>query len=133
MATQILKIVTERRNVSFAELSRSVEGFDGELGLILNDFNICLWPHLSQAAVDALEELRLAKAIYPKPTSVLVYLADGAVPNMPIARGRRRYKRPHWAPLVFNPGRDPEFVAATTHNPRSAPAARRNKHEEKLT
>jgi hypothetical protein len=100
MATQILKIVTERRNVSFAELSRSVEGFDGELGLILNDFNICLWPHLSQAAVDALEELRLAKAIYPKPTSVLVYLADGAVPNMPIARGRRRYKRPHWAPLV---------------------------------
>jgi hypothetical protein len=35
---------------------------------------------------------------------VLVYVADGALPDLPVARTLRRYKRPHWLPVAFRRG-----------------------------
>ena len=100
MAEQILAMVTNKGNVSFAELER-IEGFGGgDLEMCIPGHNLVMWQGLTSEAGDALEELR--ELIHPKPTSVLVYLIDGKVPHLPVVKSGRRYKKPHWAPLIFN-------------------------------
>lgn len=111
MAAAILQLVTECKHVTFAELSQMIEGFGGgELCLSLETdelSNAVMWVGMTQAAIDALEELRLAKAIHPVPTVPLVYLIDGSMLKLPICKSKRHYKKPHWLPMVFNPGPDP--------------------------
>lgn len=112
MAERILEMVTRRRTVSFAELG-GIEGFaGGDLELYLPGYpNVVLWSGLTASACAALEELRLARAIHPVPTSLLVYLCDGRMLKLPVARTRgakRGYRKPHWMPVVFNPGPDPD-------------------------
>lgn len=108
MAQQILDYVTQRRNVTFAELVRGIEGFGGgDLQIELQGkthSNIVMWVGLTKAGVDALEELRVGKHIHPTPTSLLTYLHDGIMLKYPLARSIRHYKKPHWAPVVLNPG-----------------------------
>jgi hypothetical protein len=115
MAEQILKIVTERRTVTFVELQNSIAGFGGgdkEISLNGDGYsNIVLWGGLTDAAVAALEELRVSRAIHPIPAAPLTYLIDGAMMRMPVAKSKRHYKKPHWAPVVFNPGADPKSKA----------------------
>jgi hypothetical protein len=113
MADAILQLVTQRRTVSFAELGR-LDGFSGgdlQIGLS-NDVisNVVLWSGLTQAAVDALDELRVARKIHPVPTTPLVYLIDGQMLKLPIVKSKRHYKKPHWLPMVFNPGPSPESL-----------------------
>jgi hypothetical protein len=103
MAKQILTIVTRYRHVSFAELERRVDGFSGDQGMFVEPWNIVLWPCLSREAFDALKELQDQKLIVADPTSTLTYFIDGMVPNLPIVKAKRRYKKPHWAPVVLNP------------------------------
>jgi hypothetical protein len=96
MYDAILSLVTRTRTVSFAEMSSQIPGFNGDLALMLesDDYgNICMWPSLSKEAVDALEALRVARAIHPVPTPWLTYVIDGVVPNLPIAKSRRKYKK----------------------------------------
>jgi hypothetical protein len=107
MKIKIITLVEQHRGgVSFVELSQQVEGFSGDLALCCGE-NLVIWPGVSQEAFDALDELRKTRAIHYFPTSVLVYLADGMVPQMPQAKARRKYKTPHWAPAVINPGPPP--------------------------
>ena len=37
------------------------------------------------------------------PSQFLVYLADGRVPNMPIAKRLHPYQEPHWLPVTLRP------------------------------
>jgi hypothetical protein len=125
MADAILDLVTKHRgSVSFAELSREIPGFAGDVSLIINTdhcSNICLWPGVSVAAADALDALRTSGAIHARPASLLVYLCDGAVPQMPIAKRSRHYKKLHWAPTVFYPGpAQPPQQPTTRRDPRKA-------------
>jgi hypothetical protein len=108
MAERLLELVRRRRCVSFVEMEREIEGFGGgdmSLG-IENDkvSNIMLWWGMTPAAVDAMAELRKQQLIHPIPTTILTYMIDGRVPQLPLAKGRRHYKKLHWAPTVFNPG-----------------------------
>ena len=121
MADAILALITERNgSVSFANLSRSIPGFDGDMAMMLEggeDFsNICIWPGVSQAAGDAIRALEAAGAIHKRPTEVLVYLVDGLKPQLPLAMSVRHYKKMHWAPVVFYPGPSPrrQRAGATT-------------------
>ncbi|ASL80483.1 hypothetical protein GBLP1_g1999 [Lactiplantibacillus plantarum] len=34
-------------------------------------------------------------------SSPMIYLIDGVVPSMPVAKTNREYKHPHWVPVVF--------------------------------
>jgi hypothetical protein len=104
MAAQILDLVTQRRAVSFAELSREIDGFSGDFELGYRDHNIVLWHRASEEADLALQHLTDAGAIHAVPTTAFVYLIDGMAIRLPIARQVRRYKKPHWLPVVFNPG-----------------------------
>jgi hypothetical protein len=108
----ILDLVKTRQNVSFVEIGR-LEGATGAHGIGPggggNPENVIYWSGLSESAVDALLDLRAEGAIHYQPvSSVLVYLADGALMNLPrvksVAALKRGYKKPHWLPVVINPG-----------------------------
>jgi hypothetical protein len=89
--------------LSFVDLS-SIEGFCGDMELMIGDKNIVLWSKISQQAITALSELSADKIIDIVGTSVLVYHADGLLLTYPIAKENRRYKQTRWAPSVINKG-----------------------------
>lgn len=102
MKTAILNLVKSNETVSFAELARNISRFEGNLPLSLEEYpNIVYWFHCSKEAIQSLIELREEKQIFVHPSSYLLYLLDGCVPNSPIATRLRHYQKPHWCPVVF--------------------------------
>ena len=93
--------LVKRGSVSFVELSK-IDGFKGNLSMELDDKNIILWDGISKEFLHSLEELMKEKRIYLKSTTILVYMADGAMLRLPIANSLRKYKNPRWLPVVFN-------------------------------
>ena len=101
MKQAILDLITKRHgSVSFVELSHEVAGFDGNMELTIGD-NIVLWWGVSAVAAKAIEDLRSSGAIHVHPTTAMVYLIDGTIPRLPIAKRAGPYKSPHWLPVVF--------------------------------
>lgn len=101
----ILALVEERDHVSVSEIRR-FEWAQGRWEIVHQKFdNLVLATHLSKLAVDAIGALIERKSITYFPCSFWVYLADGGIPAYPRARSARSYKRPHWVPIVFRPGR----------------------------
>ncbi len=98
---RILDMVKRLGGVSFAELER-IDGFRGEHALVIEPWNVLLWDGLSTEAIDAITQLREQKQIVPNPCSVLVYMVDGKVPSLPVAKRRVRYKKLHWLPTTFS-------------------------------
>jgi hypothetical protein len=87
--------------VSFADLSR-IDGFAGKLMYGNAEKNIYFWTSCSQKAIDALNALIEEKKIVLKPTTEIVYLNDGLIPKLPIARQSRKYASERWLPVVLN-------------------------------
>jgi hypothetical protein len=91
--------------VSFAELSR-LDGFKGDLSMCSGDNeNIVFWSGMSEEAYLAIEQIRKEGEYEMVPTSVMVYMVDGMMLNMPLVKRKTRYKKPHWLPVAFNPVR----------------------------
>lgn len=109
---QMLELIEWRRSVSFVELSR-LDGTAGEEDILLGDpsKNLVLWTGLSKEAADALVALLSERLIEPRPANTFVYLIDGGVLKLPLARHTRGYKRPHWLPVVFYPTKRGEAEA----------------------
>ncbi|OPX93100.1 MAG: hypothetical protein A4E59_02892 [Syntrophorhabdus sp. PtaB.Bin027] len=91
--------------VSFVELEQHIPGFRGDYSIGFEDKNIWFWFHCSSESIDAIDELLKEGRISIKTTTPLVYIADGGMPNVPMAKGNRTYKTPRWLPVVFNPVR----------------------------
>jgi hypothetical protein len=115
MKQQILDYVKRCDWVSFAELGQYIDGFKAAPGdpamEIAFEGNIILWTGLSQAAVEAIEELKAEGKLHLMPGSVLSYLIDGASLQLPIAKQARKYSKPHWLPVFFRPGSLPSDAA----------------------
>lgn len=94
-------------HVSFVEVRDFLRqrGIDTE-GTFSLDYrpNTLLWLGMSEPFVDVMADLLLTKRIKATPTSLLVYLVDGGVPQLPLARRitKRGYTKPHWLPVVFD-------------------------------
>ncbi len=88
--------------VSMVELENSIPEFSGDYLFGNADMNIWWWFRCSIDACDALAELVREEKITAKPTDVLVYLIDGAVPQVPIAKQIKPYKKERWIPVVLN-------------------------------
>lgn len=82
-----------------------------EGGYVLNfgkDYpNIVLWVFQSLEAHDVWHIMtRLLdnknRAVQVRATQTLIYLVDGKVLNMPLAKSKRNYKKPHWLPTVLS-------------------------------
>jgi hypothetical protein len=110
MKEEIYNLIEDRQGVSFAELTDLVEGFRGEIAMCLKDDpdpNIILWPSVSEEALQAISELLEEGRIKASSTNVMVYMCDGLMPSLPIAKRvpKDGYKDPHWWPVVFNPAK----------------------------
>ena len=105
---------TLRRNsgeyVSFAELQRDATAYQddqwtGDYAMeVKSGTNIFLWFGMSPGAIDAIDDLVRRKVVDLVPASELVYMCDGAMPNVPIAKQARNYKKPRWMPVTLYRG-----------------------------
>jgi hypothetical protein len=104
MKTEILAYVKEHPGTSFVELQRVVPGFSGEKTLWSGERedNILLWDSISQEGIEALQELMQSNDIEVRSSHFLVYMVDGILLNLPIARRRVHYKKPHWLPATMS-------------------------------
>lgn len=90
----------KRGAVSFAEIQDRFG--KGDMGLSFGKYeHLWYWQGLTQETVEALIELGNEKKILLYPTTYLVYLCDGAIPVMPIAKQVKDYKIDHWVPVVI--------------------------------
>ena len=65
--------------------------------------NLVFFSGLTDKTVDGIIELLKEKRILMYPTSPLIYLVDGCVCNLPLAKRppTNGYKEPHWIPVVL--------------------------------
>jgi hypothetical protein len=101
-----LRDYLRRDHVSFAELSR-LEGFKGDLAIelpVAGGAPFLIWAGISRAAADALQELVAEGFCHYQGCSPLIYMIDGVMSSMPVARQNRGYKKQRWLPLVVKLG-----------------------------
>jgi len=113
MAEAIVNIVQTRTGASFAEFQRLLkkDGYETEGGWAIEIRpNMILWPGMSEELKEAIKEAKDENRIHwhllGDTEAMLVYLADGRIPNFPIAKRapKNGYKDPHWVPVVWYPG-----------------------------
>lgn len=123
---RIVNYVTAMRGgVTCAELRNRFRDMAGDMVFYLEKRpNTIMLFGLSQETMDVVIGLINEKVVHLKPTSILCYMTDGAVLNMPLARklGKNDYKKPHWLPCVLNLGPHP---LAEKEAKRAAAAAKR--------
>lgn len=97
-------IVKMRSGVSFAELDNKINGFSGGDRSIQADpdLNICIWDGMTQEATTSMIYLLENNFIKFKPADVLIYVMDGGLLKMPIAKQKRNYKEMHWLPTTID-------------------------------
>lgn len=90
-------------DVSFAGIMQIGAWTHGDIQWELGESNVVLWAGMSDALVAALQALRDENAINLVPCSSLVYVIDGALLQLPLAKRipKRGYAEPHWAPCVL--------------------------------
>ncbi len=99
----ILDCIARRgNNTTFAELSKHVEGFNGEYQYNTPHSNLILWGGMSKEAVEAIYQLNQENRVVLSQVSWWVYLYEGRGMNIPIAKRRMGYKKPHWMPTVIH-------------------------------
>ncbi len=99
----ILACIAKRgSNTTFAELSKYVEGFNGEYQYNTPYSNLIIWSKMSKDAVEAIYQLNREKRVILSTVSIWVYIYEGRGLNVPVAKRLRAYKKPHWLPTVIN-------------------------------
>lgn len=102
MKESILNLIIRRPHASLFELSERVPGFTGNLIWYINT-NTIIWPECSEQAVKAMKSLVQEGKIIPVATTPWVYVFDGMIPYIPVAKSlTKNYKLPHWLPLEFS-------------------------------
>lgn len=101
---RIATYVRGREGVTYVELRNQFPEFQGDQQISLTgNPNIILWTGVSAEFAEAMEAARVAGDIHPYPTSVLVYIHDGGMLQLPVLTADQlKCKTPHWLPLVFN-------------------------------
>lgn len=99
-------INAKKTGISFVELTQAVgEDAKGDFTTgngDLDPLNICMWLGVSREFNAALKAIQVEGVIEFKSASVLTYMIDGQLPNVPLARGMRKYKTLHWLPVYIN-------------------------------
>ena len=104
----IVDRVGDHGDQSFANLASHPAFKDGDIALCLPGFeNIILWVNITQEGADALSDLVKRQILHYRPTSYLVYLADGHSLTLPLAKRPVHYKKPHWLPVILKRGPPP--------------------------
>lgn len=103
MKNLIYEYIQQHNGTSFVELSREIPGFKGSLAWGMAEKNTWFWHTLSEAAIDAMTELLDEGKIKMTATQPLIYMIDGQLPGMPVAKSTsRNYKSERWLPVLFS-------------------------------
>ena len=100
MKEQIFNFIKKRCDVSFVELSRNIEGFNGGVRYETLE-NLVLWDGMSEEAANSIHELLKEKRIIAITADRFVYFIDGGSLKYSVAKKEMSYKKPHWLPIVF--------------------------------
>jgi len=86
----------------------------GDVSIDLGVSNLTAWVGMSEEFFAGVGELIDARLIHFTPTSLLVYLIDGGMPNLPMAQRvpKGGYRDPHWIPVTFCLGPNPNGKAS---------------------
>lgn len=101
----LIELIRERDHVSFTELERVLDERSvptkGNQAIFIGTENVILWAGMSPEFVEAV--LGLRGRAEPEPCDMLVYLIDGRLLSLPLAKRipKHGYKEPHWVPAVF--------------------------------
>ena len=104
LTSEVLAYIRKNNNVSFAELARKWPDYfrGGDRGIVLDKYdNIVLWDGLTEMACAVYHRVMKEPDIEMHPTAILVYLVDGSMLRMPVAKRAVQYKKPHWLPCVL--------------------------------
>ena len=63
--------------------------------------NVFAWINMSEDFCRAMADLVQEKKIAMQGTSIFIYMTDGMMLKLPIAKRERAYKKHHWIPTVF--------------------------------
>ena len=100
----IAAYLRHRSGISLIEMCRDIVGFAGDKTWIIADANLVVWPGMSDEAVEAMMAMIVTEEITPTVTTPFVYLYDGGMVDMPVAKSLKQYKTKRWIPLVFAGG-----------------------------
>lgn len=100
----LVDFVSSRDHASFVEVQEFLGHFidpRGDVAWVDTERNILFWGGMSQEMVDVLEVVK--DRIKPVASSPLVYLIDGRIPNLEVAKRPPKggYKDQRWLPVVF--------------------------------
>lgn len=100
---RVFSFMTKHAGTSFVELERAFgEEFKGDYWFGIADKNIWFWYGMSEEFIDALKTLMDEDLIKLEPCHLLVYVMDGCVPQIPLAKQNRIYVKPRWLPSAFS-------------------------------
>lgn len=88
--------------LTFVELLQHLPYLEGDFVYGNREANIVFWVGVSEDCIKTIGELIDSSTIRPSSTLPLTYFVDGRVPNLPLAKLNRKYKKPHWAPITFS-------------------------------
>jgi hypothetical protein len=101
-------IKKNKNGISFAEIERELETNNinpkGNYWLPYKSYkNMYIWINMSENFIKAIITLFKEFKIQLVECSPIVYLVDGLVLNLPIARGKERdYTQEHWLPMIIH-------------------------------
>jgi hypothetical protein len=98
---EIYELVKTRNHVSFAEIKREVPGAEGDFSQGFADYNVYYAFGFSEECLRSVEQLIEEKLVKLSICSPMIYHIDGIVPNYPVAKTHRKYKKEHWLPVVL--------------------------------
>lgn len=101
--------LNDRNGTSFVEIEEIFErnGFDYNGNQLIcttvsAEHNIFFWAGWNEEAIRIFNNAHKRSNAEYIPTSHLLYVMDGKVPNFPIAKQARKYKEWHWLPVVLS-------------------------------
>lgn len=104
---RLVEFIRERDWVSFAELKSHFRGASGDLCMGCVYANVYTALNVSEKLAEVVNAAIEKERIYGQTCSVMVYMVDGELANIPLARSARHYKKPRWLPMALRPGKAP--------------------------
>jgi hypothetical protein len=99
---RLFELIKEKPGTSFAEILRDIPEAKGEYAFTVGKFeNLFMWVGLTSESIKALIQLEQENSIKFKPVPLWVYLNDGLILELPIAKKIKNYKKPRWIPAVI--------------------------------
>lgn len=106
--TEFTEWVGRRGQVTFVEIANWLRSQDidpgGDFSLELSTKNIVFWDGMSKPFTQLVQDALDAGSVELAACSSLIYMFDGAMLQLPIAKRppRAGYKQPHWAPSCLS-------------------------------